>query len=66
MAWQSRARALAQLVLLLGCASVACAQAWPTRPVRNIVPRPPGDDIAALLDRVAILPAPTAGVPTVR
>ncbi len=35
--------------LLLGAHSPAIAQAWPSRPVRFIVPSPPGDgsDIAA-------------------
>jgi tripartite-type tricarboxylate transporter receptor subunit TctC len=50
---QSRARALALFVVLLACAAVASAQTWPTRPVRIIVPSPPGDGSDAVARAVA-------------
>ena len=48
----SRARALL-LAVLLACPLVASAQAWPARPVRIIVPSPPGDGSDAVARAVA-------------
>ena len=68
-AWTTRVAALtyaALPVLILGLAAPALAQsAWPERPVRVVVPYPPGGGLDALARALAdrLLPPPPQNVP---
>ena len=53
MPLQCRARALALVAVLLLFSSSVLAQAWPTRPVRIIVPSPPGDGSDSIARAIA-------------
>jgi tripartite-type tricarboxylate transporter receptor subunit TctC len=59
------ARLALALVAALACASAAYAQAWPSKPVRYIVPFPPGGATDILARSIADKLSPTLGQPVI-